>query len=382
MKIERLELFKVPPRWLFLKITTKSGICGWGEAILEGKADSVAAAVLDMKEYLVGQDATMIEDIFNVLSKGSFYRGGPILMSAISGIEQCLWDIKGKALNTPVYNLIGGAVREKVRIYGWIGGDEPKELVELARHRINSGYTALKLNVAGKTEWIMSREDINKIKKRLGELRGAIGYDIEIGIDFHGRIHKSAAKRLVMELEEFYPMFYEEPVLPEYSDQLKEISKYTSVPLALGERLIGRREFKKIIEEGIVDIIQPDINHTGGIWETRKIAAFAEMSDIAVAPHCPLGPIAFAAALQLNACTPNAIIQETSIGIHYNEGTDLLDYVLNKEDFQIKDGFIPLLQKPGLGIEIDEIFVSRMVEMGHNWRNPIWRGNDGSFLEW
>lgn len=382
MKIERLELFKVPPRWLFLKITTRSGISGWGEAILEGKTDSVAAAVLDMKEYLIGQNAERIEDIFNVLSKGSFYRGGPILMSAISGIEQCLWDIKGKALNTPVYNLIGGAVRNKVRIYGWIGGDEPQELVALARHRINLGYTALKLNVAGKTEWIMSGEDINKIKKRLVDLRGAIGMDIEIGLDFHGRIHKSAAKRLVKELEEFYPMFYEEPVLPEYSDQLKEISKYTSVPLALGERLIGRREFKRIISEGIVDIIQPDINHTGGIWETRKIAAFAEMSDIAVAPHCPLGPIAFAAALQLNACTPNAIIQETSIGIHYNEGTDLLDYVLNKEDFQIKDGFIPLLQKPGLGIEIDEGFVNRMVEIGHNWRNPVWRGVDGSFLEW
>ena len=382
MIIEKFELFKVPPRWLFLKITTRSGISGWGEAILEGKTDSVAAAVLDMKEYLIGQNAERIEDIFNVLSKGSFYRGGAILISAISGIEQCLWDIKGKALNTPVYNLIGGAVRNKVRIYGWIGGDEPQELVELARHRINLGYTALKLNVAGKTEWIMSGEDINKIKKRLGDLREAIGMDIQIGLDFHGRIHKSAAKRLVKELEEFYPMFYEEPVLPEYSDQLKEISKYTSVPLALGERLIGRREFKRIISEGIVDIIQPDINHTGGIWETRKIAAFAEMSDIAVAPHCPLGPIAFAAALQFNACTPNAIIQETSIGIHYNEGTDLLDYVLNKEDFQIKDGFIPLLQKPGLGIEIDEGFVNRMVEIGHNWRNPVWRGVDGSFLEW
>ncbi len=382
MIIEKLELYKVPPRWLFLKITTSSGITGWGEAILEGKADSVAAAVLDMEDYLVGKNASAIEDIFNVLSKGSFYRGGPILMSAISGIEQCLWDIKGKYLNTPVYNLIGGPVRERVRIYGWIGGDEPQELKEQALNRIKFGFTALKLNVTGKSEWIMSWEDVLKIKKRLGELRTAIGNEIGIGLDFHGRVHKSAAKILVKELEEFHPMFYEEPVLPEFSDQLKEISKYTSVPLALGERLIGRREFKKIIEEGIVDIIQPDINHTGGIWETRKIAAFAEMSDIALAPHCPLGPIAFAAALQLNACTPNAIIQETSLGIHYNEGADLLDYVLNKKDFQIKDGFIPLLQKPGLGIEIDEDFVNRMVKISHNWRNPIWRGIDGSFLEW
>lgn len=382
MKIQKLELFKVPPRWLFLKITTKSGITGWGEPILEGKTDSVAATLMDMKEYLIGRDSSQIEDIFNLLAKGGFYRGGVIIMSAISGIEQALWDIKGKYLNTPVWNLIGGAVRDKIRIYSWIGGDCPNELADQAKIRIKAGYKALKVNACGKMEWIVSPSDVREIKKRIEKLRLVVGDEIGIGIDFHGRVHKSAAKRLVKELEEYYPMFYEEPVLPEYSDQIKAISALTTVPLALGERLVGRKEFKPLIEEGIVDIIQPDISHAGGIWETRKIAAMAEASNIAIAPHCPLGPIAFAASLHLNACCPNAIIQETSQGIHYNVGVDMLDYVVNKTDFTIQDGYIPILPKPGLGVEIDEKVVIEMAKIGHNWRNPIWYGEDGSLLEW
>ncbi len=382
MKIEKLELFKLPPRWLFLKITTRSGVSGWGEPVLEGKVDPVAATVMDLKDYLIGQDASKIEDLFNVMSKGGFYRGGAILMSAISGIEQALWDIKGKYLGTPVHNLMGGAVRDKVRIYGWIGGDNPDELSGQAIERIRSGYTAVKMNVTGKMEWIASAKEVFNVKERFRILREKIGDEIDIGFDFHGRVHKSLIKTLVKELEQFHPMFYEEPVLPEHIDFLSEISKYTSIPLALGERLIGRREFKNLISEGIIDIIQPDINHTGGIWETRKIAAMAEASDIAVAPHCPLGPVAFAAALQFNACTPNAIIQESSQGIHYHDGTDLLDYVENKDDFKVIDGFIPVLKKPGLGVEINEELVNRMVRNDENWRNPVWRGKDGSFLEW
>lgn len=382
LKIAKLELFKVPPRWLFLKITTDSGISGWGEPVLEGKTDSVAAVVRDMEEYLIGRDASRIEDIFNVLSKGGFYRGGVLMMSAISGIEQALWDIKGKYLNTPVYNLLGGAVRDKIRIYGWVGGDEPDELATQAAIRMKAGYTAIKMNGCGRMEWIVSPAEAKKVKLRLAELRAAVGDEIGIGIDFHGRVHKSAAKKLVRELEEFIPMFYEEPILPEFSDQIKSIASSTTVPLAMGERLVGRREFRRLIEEGVVDIIQPDISHAGGIWETRKIAAMAEASDIALAPHCPLGPIAFAASLHINACSPNAIIQESSQGIHYNEGVDMLDYLINKEDFTAKAGFVPLPQRAGLGVEIDELFLKEMTKVRHNWRNPIWRGEDGSFLEW
>ena len=382
MKIERLELFKVPPRWLFVKITTRSGLTGWGEPVLEGRTNSVAGAVNDLKEFIIGQDASNIEDIYNVLYKGGFYRGGVVMMSAISGIEQALWDIKGKALNTPVYNLLGGPVRDRVRVYVWIGGDTPDDLLKQAEERMRCGFTAVKMNVSGKMEWIINPSDILNIKKQLAELRAFTGNELGIGLDFHGRIHKSSVKRLLSELEEYYPMFYEEPVLPECSDQLKEVASFTNVPLALGERLVGRREFKNLISEGIVDIIQPDLSHAGGIWETRKIAAMAEAFDIALAPHCPLGPIAFSASLQINACTPNAIIQETSMGIHYNERAELLDYVLNKDDFQIVDGFIPNLTKPGLGVVIDEEFVKEMAKTGHNWRNPLWRGEDGSLLEW
>jgi galactonate dehydratase len=382
LKIAKLELFKVPPRWLFLKITTDSGISGWGEPVLEGKTDSVAAAVRDMEEYLIGRDASRIEDIFNVLSKGGFYRGGVLMMSAISGIEQALWDIKGKYLNTPVYNLLGGAVRDKIRIYGWVGGDEPDELAAQAALRMKAGYTAIKMNACGRMEWIVTPAEAKKVRKRLEELRTAVGDEIGIGIDFHGRVHKSAAKMLVRELEVFSPMFYEEPLLPEFSDQIKSIASSTTVPLAMGERLVGRREFRRLIEEGVVDIIQPDISHAGGIWETRKIAAMAEASDIALAPHCPLGPIAFAASLHINACSPNAIIQESSQGIHYNEGVDMLDYLTNKDDFTAKAGFVPLPQGPGLGVEIDEVFLKEMTKVGHNWRNPIWRGEDGGFIEW
>ena len=382
MKIKNIEIFKIPPRWIFLKVTTESGISGWGEPTLEGKTDSVIAAIHDMKQYLIGQNAEKIEYIYNLLTKGSFYRGGVIMMSAVSGIEQALWDIKGKHLNTPVFNLLGGVVREKIRIYGWIGGDSPTDLISQAQRRIDSGYTALKINACGKTEWIVAQSEIRSIIQRLKELRAAVGDKIEIGIDFHGRVHKSAVKRLIKELEEYCPMFYEEPLLPEYIDQLKDVANYTTVPIAFGERLVGRKEFKSLINKGIVDIIQPDISHTGGIWEIRKIAAMAETSDIALAPHCPLGPIAFAASLHINACCPNAIIQETSQGIHYNEGVDMLDYIINKDEFSIKEGFIPVLSKPGLGIEIDEKIVRKMSVIAHNWRNPVWYGKDGSLLEW
>lgn len=382
MKIDRIDLFKVPPRWLFLRIITNDGLEGWGEPVLEGRTDSVAGAVKDLEEYLIGSDPARIEDLFIILSKGGFYRGGAVMMSAISGIEQALWDIKGKALGVPVYQLMGGPVRDRIKVYVWVGGDEPGELMAQAAGRISSGYKALKINGTGKTEWMLTGKQLNQMKSRLAELRSITGDEVGIGIDFHGRIHKSSVKTVLKELEEFRPMFYEEPLLPEHSFLMKDLAAYTTVPLAAGERLIGRSEFRELITEGAVDILQPDISHAGGIWELRKIAAMAEASDIAVAPHCPLGPIAFAASLQLNACTPNVIIQESSLGIHYNEGTDLLDYVSNKEDFRVRDGFIKILPGPGLGVEIDEKFVLEMAKKAHNWRNPVWRAEDGSFIEW
>ncbi len=382
MNIEKIELFKVPPRWLFLKITTSSGIAGWGEPVVEGKADTVKAAVQEMEPYLVGRDARQIEDIWQVLYRGGFYRGGPVLMSAISGIDQALWDIKGKALGVPVYELLGGAVRDKMKIYGWIGGDKPSHVVEAARKRVSDGFHAVKLNACAEMEWIDSPQKVEEAVKVIASVREVIGYDKGLGIDFHGRVHKGMAKLFMKELDYLRPMFIEEPVLAENLEAFAGLTKYTTAPIATGERMFSRWDFKRLFELGAVDIIQPDLSHAGGITEVKKIAAMAEAYDVALAPHCPLGPVSLAAALQIDFNCVNACIQESSIGIHYNEGTDLLDYLLNPEVFDIKDGYIARPGLPGLGIEIDEEKVREMAKIGHDWKNPVWRNVDGSVTEW
>ena len=383
MLIEKIDIYKLPPRWVFIKITTKSGIYGWGEPAVEGKSDTVIAAIKDLMPLLIGKDARQIEDLFQVLTKGGFYRGGIIMMSAISGIEQALWDIKGKSLGVPVYQLLGGAVREKMRIYGWIGGDNSEELAFGAQQRIDNGFTAVKMNVSGQLDFNVSLKEIKEIKKNIQKVRETIGEENDFAIDFHGRVPKSMAKRLMQELEEFSPMFYEEPVLPEFSFYFDRLSSATSIPLAGGERLVGRSQFRDIIYHSSLDVLQPDLSHAGGIWEVKKIAASAEMSGILMAPHCPLGPVSFAAALQFDFCTHNVLIQETSLGIHYNTGEiDLLSYLSNKEDFKIESGFIHRTDKPGLGIEMDEDIIMEMSKIKHNWSNPVWRNSDGSFTEW
>jgi len=382
MKIRSLELFAVPPRWLFLKMTTDDGLVGWGEPIVEGKAATVQTAVEEMADYLIGKDAGRIEDLWQVLYRGGFYRGGPVLTSAISGIEQALWDIKGKRFGVPVYELLGGAVRDKMRVYAWIGGDRPADTAAAAKEKAAAGYTAVKMNGTAEMEWIDSNAKIEQAVAGIAAVREAVGYDLGIGIDFHGRVHKGMAKALIKELEPFKPMFIEEPVLPENNEALLELARMTTVPIATGERMYTRWDFKRLLAAGGVDIIQPDLSHAGGIWEVRKIAAMAEAYDVAVAPHCPLGPIALAASLQLDFCTPNAFIQEQSLGIHYNQGSDLLDYVEDKSVFAYESGYVARLEGPGLGIEVNEAKVREMAAIGHRWRNPIWRNADGSLAEW
>ena len=382
MKIKTLELFKVPPRWLFLKITTESGIVGWGEPVVEGKADTVKAAVEEMAEYIIGKDASQIEDIWQLLYRGGFYRGGPILMSAIAGIDQALWDIKGKAMGVPVYDLLGGHVRDKMNIYGWIGGDKPAHVVDAAKERIAQGYRAVKMNACSEMEWIDSPQKIKDAVDCIASVRDAVGFEIGIGIDFHGRVHKGMAKGFMKELEFIKPMFIEEPVLSENREQFLQLAQYSSTPIATGERMYSRWDFKSIFEQGAVDIIQPDVSHAGGITEVKKIASMAEAYDVALAPHCPLGPISFAAALQIDFNCINAFIQETSMGIHYNQGADLLDYLENPEVFDVKEGCVDRPTLPGLGIVINEDKVREMAKIGHNWKNPIWRNKDGSITEW
>lgn len=382
MKIAKLELFKVAPRWLFLKATTDEGITGWGEPVIEGRADTVAAAVKELEEYVIGRDPAQVEDLFQVLYRGGFYRGGPVLMSAISGIEQCLWDIRGKALGLPVYDILGGSVREKIQVYCWIGGDRPDDTAAAAKEKAAQGYKAIKMNGTAELDYIDSWSKVEAAVNRVAAIRDALGKEFGIAVDFHGRVHQAMARVLMKELEQYNLMFIEEPVLIENIEAFAELRRHTSTPLATGERNFTRWGFKDILTRGVADIIQPDLCHAGGILEVRKIAAMAECFDVAVAPHCPLGPIAFAASLQLDFGTPNAVIQEQSLGIHYNQGADLLDYLQDKTVFNYKDGSVYRSSAPGLGIEVNEEKVREAAQQGHSWKNPIWRTEDGVVAEW
>ncbi len=382
MKITNLELFKVQPRWLFLKIETDEGISGWGEPVVEGRAETVRAAVEELKDYLIGKDPLRINDIWQVLYRGGFYRGGPILMSAIAGIDQALWDIKGKYYNAPVYELLGGAVRDKIKVYSWIGGDRPQDVGMEAKKKAEAGFTAIKMNGTEEVHYIDSYQKIEETVARVAAIRDAVGKHFGIGVDFHGRVHKGMAKILAKQLEPYNLMFIEEPVLSENNEALREIARSTSTPIATGERMFSRWDFKKLFTDGYVDIIQPDLSHAGGITEVKRIADMAEAYDVALAPHCPLGPIALAASLQIDAVSANAFIQEQSLGIHYNQGSDLLDYLVDRDIFKYKDGFVEIPNGPGLGIEINEEKVREAAKEGHNWKNPIWRNEDGTIAEW
>lgn len=383
MKIVRLTTYQAAPRWLFLKIETDEGISGWGEPVIEGRAATVEAAVHELGDYLIGKDPARINDLWQVLYRGGFYRGGAILMSAIAGIDQALWDIKGKALGVPVYQLLGGLVRDRMKTYRWVGGDRPADIVNQMRHYKSLGYDTFKFNGTEELKLIDSPRAVDTAIEKVATIRDALGNSVDFGIDFHGRVSAPMARVLLKELAPYRPLFVEEPVLPEQWEYYRPLSEISSIPLAAGERMYSRTEFKPVLAAGGLSILQPDLSHAGGISECHKIAAMAEAHDVALAPHCPLGPVALAACLQLDFVAHNAVLQEQSIGIHYNEGADLLDYVINKDDFACDaQGCISALPKPGLGVEIDE---ARLIEANKNpprWRNPLWRHSDGSVAEW
>jgi galactonate dehydratase len=380
MKIARIETFYAPPRWLFVRVESDEGAVGWGEASLEGWAEAVDGAFHALRDRFIGADPFNIEDIWQVGYRGGFYRGGPVLMSALAGLEQALWDLKGRAFGLPAWQMLGGKVRHRVRSYAWIGGDRPDEIADAARVRKDQGFTAVKMNATAELDWIGTPRLFDAVVERV-QAAQALGMDV--GLDFHGRVHRPMAKQLAKVLEPMGLLFIEEPLLSENHEGLAQIASMTSTPIALGERLFSRWDFKPFFENRSVDIIQPDLSHAGGILEVRKIAAMAEAYDVAVAPHCPLGPLALAACLQIAACTPNHAIQEISLGIHYNTGGhDLLNFCLNPEALTPVGGYLPVPEGPGLGIEIDEAAVREADKDRHRWRNPIFRTEDGSFAEW
>ncbi len=378
-KIARIETFSIPPRWLFVRVETDDGLVGWGEASLEGHAEAVDGVFASLRDRFIGHDADRIEDMWQVAYRLGFYRGGPVLMSALSGLDQALWDMKGKRLGVPTWELLGGRVRDTVAVYAWIGGDRPGDVEEAAEARRAQGFDTVKMNATEDMAWLESPSSLKPVLERVEAVR-SLGMDV--GLDFHGRVHKPMARQLARALEPLGPLFIEEPLLSEHIEGIKQLAAQTTIPIALGERLYSRWDFKAFFEAACVDIIQPDLSHAGGISEVRRIAAMAEAYDVAVAPHSPLGPLNLAASLQIALTTPNFVIQEMSLGIHYNVGFDLLTYVTNPEVFAVTDGTVPATTLPGLGVEIDEARVRAEANTHTAWRNPAWRGKDGSAREW
>jgi len=382
MKITAVETFLVAPRWLFVKVATDEGLSGWGEATLEGRSRTAQTAVHELEDYLVGTDPLRIEDHWQVMTKMTFYRGGPVLSTAVAAVDQALWDIAGKCYGVPVHQLLGGPVRERVRVYTWIGGDEPQQIAESAAASREAGFDVVKFNGSGRMERLGTSQALDEVVALAAAARGALGPGCDFAMDFHGRFTTAMARRVLHELEPFRPLFVEEPVLPEFTaTRLQDVTHATVVPIACGERLFDRAQFLPALTAGIA-VAQPDVSHCGGISETRRVAALAETFDALVAPHCPMGPIALAASLQVDFATPNFLVQEQSAGIHYNQGSDLLDYLVDRSVFDFHRGYCERPTKPGLGIEVDEAAVKRAAERAHRWRGPLWRHPDGSFAEW
>ncbi|EPE30808.1 Enolase C-terminal [Glarea lozoyensis ATCC 20868] len=378
--IKSIEYFRVPPRWLFVKITDDAGNVGWGEASLEGHTQAVEGCLNSYIDRYVGMNADDIEHIWQTTWRLGFYRGGPVFMSALAGLDIALWDLKARRLGVPIYELLGGKVRDKLKVYAWIGGDRPADVLEQAKSRKVQGFTAVKMNGTEDLGWLDSPSALDECVERLKAVK-SLGMDA--GIDFHGRVHKPMAKQLARVLEPYRPMFIEEPLLSEHPEGIKEISRLTSTPIALGERLHSRWDVRPFLETGAVDILQPDICHIGGISEMKRIAAMAEAYDVAIAPHCPLGPIALAANVQVMAATANFAIQEMSLGIHYNVGgQDLTSYTHNPEIWEVDNGYIKLMAGPGLGIEIDEEQVRALSQGAKPWVSPGFIGPGGEVREW
>jgi len=368
LRITKLETFLVKPRWFFLKIHTDAGIVGLGEPILEGRAKTCAAAVEEIAPYLVGKDPRNVVHHWQAIYRHAFYRGGPLLTSALSGIEQALWDIKGKFLGVPVYELLGGPTRDRVRVYAHVANN-PETLTQ----KKAQGFTAFKTGIRNSTQSgvVASQKFVQEAVEAFAALRQAGGEDADIAIDFHGAISPQNAKLLIHALEPYQPMFIEEPVQCQNVDVMAGIARGTHLPIATGERIFTKWGFREILEKGAATILQPDLCHAGGIMEARLIAGMAEAYYAAVAPHNPLGPISLAAGLQLAASVPNFLCQEqVTLGDGYL-----------KEPFQVENGYVRIPEGPGLGVELDDNQIANKLD--HDWRNrETYDLNDGSVADW
>lgn len=383
MEITDYELFSVPPRWVFLRIETDTGLVGWGEATLGGHARATIGAVETiMDHYLLGKNPMEIEHHWQAMYRGLYFRDGPVLMSAIGAIDMALWDIKGIHYDAPVYDLLGGRARDHVDVYQWIGGETPAEVSNAGATAVEQGYRTLKMEAVTHVERIDSPETIQAACERVAAVREEVGEEINLVVDFSGRVTTGMAKWLGKELDDYDPMFYEEPVRPAHFEVLPKIEAHAKTPLATGERLYSRWAFQEVLEDRLVDVIQPDPSSAGGVSEVKKIANAAETVDISVSLHCPIGPIAFAACVQLDMVIPNVVVQGQDLNIHDPGGNDLLAYLSDPDVFGYENGHVEAPDKPGLGIDIDEDHVRRQSQVDVDWQNPIWYHDDGSVAEW
>lgn len=382
MEITGYDTYELSPRWLFLKLEASDGSVGWGEPIVEGQVATVQQAVEGFVDQLLGSDPRRIEDAWQAMYRGEFYRGGPILMSAIAGIDQALWDLKGRHYGIPAHELLGGRCRDRLRVFRWAGGDDPKVVAEEAKRHVDAGYRVLKIDATGRMTYVVTPEAVEAVLDRVSEVREAIGDDVLLGLDFRGRVSPPMADRLLSRLDRFDLLFVEEPVLPEYNDRLPNLAAGTSTPIATGERLYSRWQFRKLLESGGVDLLQPNVSHAGGLTETRKIAALAASYGVAIAPNCPTGPLTLGASMQLGACTPNYFLQDHGYDVQPTRGSMFNEYVANDGIFEIDDGFVDVPDGPGLGIEIDEDAVREHDGENIGWSSPIWRHDDGSIADW
>ena len=393
LKIERIEVVKVPPRWGLLRIHAANGLHGFGEYTVEGQLDSTAALVTELSRYFIGQDARDVKRLVRGCFDQSFYHGGPHYMSALGGIEIALWDILGKSVNLPIHRLLGGKVRDKVKVYRWAGGNNnsPGAAAEEAARVVSEGARAIKMNACPPLAAIDTYGGIRAAVDRARAVREAVGPEVDIAFDFHGRCNVPMAKRLARELEFANPLFYEEPVRPDYNRWLPDIAGSTHVPIATGERMYTVAEFSDVVANRGAHILQPDLVHVGGISNAAEIAAIAEANGIAIAPHCPLSPIAFMACLQVVAQSRAGWILEWSKGIHYNasgatgEVDPWLRYV-EESDWPLFDvdasGHLPITNRPGLGVNMNWKEIQRAAETGVVWRDEDMSLPDGTRANW
>ena len=393
VRITKLETFLVKPRWIFLKIHTDAGVYGLGEPLLEGRALTIQTAIKEIEPYLIGKDPRQVVHHWQAIYRHAFYRGGPILTSALSGIDQALWDIKGKLLGVPVYELLGGPTRDRVRVYG--RAITPEDI----KKRKQEGFTAIKTglyqkdpaSISDNTLYNYMNKDymgkgasftisnivenpkfIETAANAFGALREAVGKDMDIAIDLHGKIAPQTAKVFIKEIEQYTPRFIEEPCQAQNVDILADIAHGTHIPIAAGERIFTKWGFRELLEKKAVSIVQPDLCHAGGITEGRIIAGMAEAYYVPVAPHNPMGPISLASGLQLAASIPNFLIQEQ---VSFGEGYIKDPFVLQK------DGTVLIPDRPGLGVELDEEKIKDKI--GHDWKNPeTYSALDGSVVDW